>query len=337
MQMKMVEKAIEGVRNICVAKIDSSQAHGFQKPIQVPGLGELKVTKSYKEGTLIGDMITQLQKKMLKQLDISVTVDDLHPESEALLQGMKYQKGVLITGKDDNQNPVALLWEEVYSDGSSKFCVAYNVKLARDEKGGNGDSDNIDYQTIALSGAGLYSDVTKAFMGEFFSDDPNVDKDKIQYFFDAVQYPYETDAAIIPENEEDVPVKFIEIEYTAVGIVNNISVSGITYDSTNKKFINVPSNAIEFTFDDNSVNMTATKVNDSWNIKTTVIEPKTTEVEYTAIGTVDNISISGVTYDSTNSKFINVPSETTTFTFDDDGTNMTATKSDGTWKVEATV
>ena len=273
MQMKMVEKAIEGVRNICVAKIDSSQAHGFQKPIQVPGLGELKVTKSYKEGTLIGDMITQLQKKMLKQLDISVTVDDLHPESESLLQGMKYQKGVLITGKDDNQNPIALLWEEVYSDGSSKFCVAYNVKLARDEKGGKGDSDNIDYQTIALSGAGLYSDITKAFMGEFFSDDPEVDKDKIKYFFDAVQYPYETDAAIIPENiEEDIPSK-----------------------------------------------------------------PTTTEVEYTATGAVDNISISGVTYDSTNSKFINVPSGTATFTFDDDGTNMTAIKSDGTWTIEATV
>ncbi|CAI3654931.1 conserved hypothetical protein [Clostridium neonatale] len=276
MQMKMVEKAIEGVRNICVAKIDSSQAHGFQKPIQVPGLGELKVTKSYKEGTLIGDMITQLQKKMLKQLDISVTVDDLHPESEALLQGVKYQKGVLITGKDDNQNPVALLWEEVYSDGSSKFCVAYNVKLARDEKGGNGDSDNIDYQTIALSGAGLYSDITKAFMGEFFSDDPEVDKDKIKYFFDAVQYPYETDAAIIPENieedGEDIPSK-----------------------------------------------------------------PTTTEVKYTATGRVDNISVPGITYDSSNDKFINVPSETTTFTFDDDGTNMTANKSDETWKVEATV
>lgn len=276
MQMKMVEKAIEGVRNICVAKIDSSQAHGFQKPIQVPGLGELKVTKSYKEGTLIGDMITQLQKKMLKQLDISVTVDDLHPESEALLQGMKYQKGVLITGKDDNQNPVALLWEEVYSDGSSKFCVAYNVKLARDEKGGNGDSDNIDYQTIALSGAGLYSDITKAFMGEFFSDDPEVDKDKIKYFFDAVQYPYETDAAIIPENieedGEDIPSK-----------------------------------------------------------------PTTTEVKYTATGRVDNISVPGITYDSSNDKFINVPSETTTFTFDDDGTNMTANKSDETWKVEETV
>ena len=276
MQMKMVEKAIEGVRNICVAKIDSSQAHGFQKPIQVPGLGELKVTKSYKEGTLIGDMITQLQKKMLKQLDISVTVDDLHPESEALLKGMKYQKGVLITGKDDNQNPVALLWEEVYSDGSSKFCVAYNVKLARDEKGGNGDSDNIDYQTIALSGAGLYSDITKAFMGEFFSDDPEVDKDKIKYFFDAVQYPYETDAAIIPENieedGEDIPSK-----------------------------------------------------------------PTTTEVKYTATGRVDNISVPGITYDSSNDKFINVPSETTTFTFDDDGTNMTANKSDETWKVEATV
>lgn len=269
----MVEKAIEGVRNICVAKIDSSQTHGFQKPIQLPGLGELKVTKSYKEGTLIGDMITQLQKKMLKQLDISVTVDDLHPESEALLQGMKYEKGVLITGKDDNQNPVALLWEEVYSDGSSKFCVAYNVKLARDEKGGNGNSDNIDYQTIALSGAGLYSDITKAFMGEFFSDDPGVDKDKIKYFFDAVQYPYETDAAIIPEKTEEggTPVKSttIEVEYTAKGTVDNISISGVTYDSVHNKFINVPAATTTFTFDDDSTNKTAIKSGTSWSITDT--------------------------------------------------------------------
>lgn len=255
MEMKMVQKAIEGVRNICVAKIDATKPNGFQKPIQVPGLGQLKVTKTYKEGTLVGDMITQIQKKMLKQLDISVTVDDLHPESEALLQGMEYQKGVLITGKDDNQNPVALLWEEVYSDGSSKYCVAYNVKLARDEKGGNGDSDDISFQTISLSGTGLYSDVTKAFMGEFFTDDENVDADKIKYFFDEVQYPHETDIAIIPT---------IEADYTPTGTVSNISDNKVTFNDVNNKFI-IPVNITTFTFDDGSDSKTATYSDGSWS------------------------------------------------------------------------
>lgn len=56
-------------------------------------------------------------------------------------------------------------------------------------------------------------------------------------------------------------------------------------------------------------------------------------VSYTASGAVTEISMSGVSYDTAGKCFLNVPGETTSFTFKDGGTLKTATNSDGTWSV----
>lgn len=57
------------------------------------------------------------------------------------------------------------------------------------------------------------------------------------------------------------------------------------------------------------------------------------EVEYSdyTTGDVTDISLSGVTFDTSSKKFINVPAETATFTFNLDGTEVTATLSGSTW------
>lgn len=56
-------------------------------------------------------------------------------------------------------------------------------------------------------------------------------------------------------------------------------------------------------------------------------------VAYTAAGAVSDISLPGVTYDTTGGGFLNVPCKTESFTFKDGGTAKTATNSDGTWSV----
>lgn len=245
-------KAVEGVRNIHIAQIDIDNTDFF-KPRRIQGLGEIKVTKTYKEGSMIGDMEVMLQKKKLKQLDVSITANELPPEIEAVIHGMNYVKGELVTSKDDNQNPVAILWEEVYSDGSIKYCAVYNIKLARDEKGGNGNSDNIDFQTISLSGTGLYSDIAKGFMLELFDDDEDVDKEKIKYFFDRVQYP-----------KVNARIPFVSIEYTGYtsGEVTDISLVGVKFSSG--IFNNVPGNTTTFTFKLDSNLVTATFSDSTW-------------------------------------------------------------------------
>ena len=53
----------------------------------------------------------------------------------------------------------------------------------------------------------------------------------------------------------------------------------------------------------------------------------------TATGAVKEISLSGVTYNTKDKVFENVPSKTESFTFKDGETPKTATNVDGTWSV----
>ena len=54
-------------------------------------------------------------------------------------------------------------------------------------------------------------------------------------------------------------------------------------------------------------------------------EDKTLEFEYTATGSITNISVDGIKYDNTHNKFINIPLKVTTFTFKDGSNTKTAT------------
>ena len=59
---------------------------------------------------------------------------------------------------------------------------------------------------------------------------------------------------------------------------------------------------------------------------------KTIEFEYTATGTITEISIDEITYDTSNHKFKNIPVNTTSFTFKDNEVVKTATLS-SSWTV----
>lgn len=56
-------------------------------------------------------------------------------------------------------------------------------------------------------------------------------------------------------------------------------------------------------------------------------------VAYTATGAVTEISLSGVSYNTVDKAFEDVPSRTESFTFKDGETPKTATNSDGEWSV----
>lgn len=312
-------KMVEGVRNIHISKINTSN-NTFGVPIRVRGLGEIKVTRTFKEGSAIGDMEVMLQKKKLKQLDVTITANELPPYIEAIIEGKTYENGELYSTENDNQNPVAILWEEVWSDGSSSYNAIYNIKLSRDGREGKGNSDNIDFQTIALSGIGLKSEIAKAFDLVLFDDDANVDQEKIDNFFRAVQLPKV--AAIIPG--------IISVEYPGytTGNVTDISLDGVTFDTASKKFLKIPEGTITFTFKVDGDVITSDLNDGTWSFVQT-----TMSVEYTGYtsGDITNISLSGVTFDTASKKFKNVSSSVSTFTFDKDGVQVTATLSGGVW------
>ena len=60
--------------------------------------------------------------------------------------------------------------------------------------------------------------------------------------------------------------KTLECAYTATGTVTDIDVSGVTYDSTEHKFKNIPANVVSFTFKDGETTKTAT-IDTTWNIE----------------------------------------------------------------------
>ena len=179
-------KQVEGCRNIHVAKrnIDGTYA----VPVKVRGLSEIKTTDTFMEGISIGDMRKMISKKKKSGIDIAITANELPQEVEALLMGKSYSNGELVSNVDDNQNEVALLWEEVWSDGSSTYNVIYRTKLSRESREGKGNSDKLDFQTIALSGSALALD-----NGDFDMNlDPSatgVDATKVANFFTSVQMP----------------------------------------------------------------------------------------------------------------------------------------------------
>ena len=242
-------RMVEGVRKIHVAQYNANTGV-YSKPVRVRGLAEVKVTRTFKEGSALGDMETMLTKKKLKQLDVTITANELPMEVEALLEGKTFANGELYSTTDDNQNPIAILYEEVWSDGSTTYNAIYNVKLARDGREGKGNSDNIDFQTISLSGTGLYSETAKAF--DLVIDDraEDVDKDKIKYFYDVVQYP--SVSANIPT---------LDVVYTGYtsGEVTDISLDGVVFDKDANKFVGVPVNKDSFTFKLDGQEVTATK------------------------------------------------------------------------------
>lgn len=181
-----VFKQVEGCRNIHVAKRGALGV--YETPIKVRGLAEIKTTDTFKEGTSYGDMKKMLYKKKKSGIDIAITANELPPEVEALLMGKSYSKGELVSNTEDKQSEVALLWEEVWSDGTSSYNVIYRTNLSRESREGKGNSDNIDFTTISLIGTALALD-NGDFDMVLFEDAEGVDETKITNFFKTVQMP----------------------------------------------------------------------------------------------------------------------------------------------------
>lgn len=181
-----VFKQVEGCRNIHVAKRNTDGS--YVAPVKVRGLAEIKTNDNFMEGVSIGDMRKMISKKKKSGIDIAITANELPAEVEALLMGKSYSNGELVSNVDDNQNEVALLWEEVWSDGSSTYNVIYRTKLARESREGKGNSDKLDFQTISIVGSALALP-----NGDFDMNlDPSatgVDATKVANFFTAVQMP----------------------------------------------------------------------------------------------------------------------------------------------------
>lgn len=227
----------------------------FDTPKPIKDLEEFSYNYTYAEGSNYADNRQNIYKKKPTGADINLTFSDVSLEMEADLMGKKYNAGGASTNINDQAKQVALLLQETYDDGSYKNKVFYNVKLSKDENSGKSEGENIDFTPTSLVGRALAltnAQVDGDIDFEMDSADPKVNKVKLDAFFEAVQF--NTEATI-------------EVLYTGYtsGEVTEISLSGVTFETSSKKFMNVPSSATSFTFKLDSTTVTATKGESSWS------------------------------------------------------------------------
>lgn len=228
----------------------------FEKPEKIKDLEELSYQYTYAEGSNYADNIQNIYMKKPTGADVSLTFSDLPIEIEAKIMGKRYSRGGTSTNVNNKAKPVAILFRETFSDGSFQNKVFYNVKLSKDENSGKTEGENIDFTAVSLKGKAIPFTNDKV-EGEidFIMDsgDPKVDIEKLNKFFEEVQY-----------FEEGV-IEVLYSGYTS-GVVTEISIKGATFDKGNKKFNNIPETVTEFTFKLDSNPKKATKSKEKWTI-----------------------------------------------------------------------
>lgn len=228
----------------------------FGKPESIEDLEAINYAYNYAEGSNYADNKQNIYKKKKVSVNVDLDFSAIPLKMKSKLQGKKYSKGGAASNPNDQSAAVAILFQKNYDDGSYENVVFYNVKLYEKDSQNTSEGENIDYTSQGLTGVGL-SFTNENIKGDFEyimdSADPNVDKNKLESFFDEVKY-YEEE-------------KMIEVTYTGytTGSVTEISVDGATFESSTKKFKNIPESTKKFIFKLDSALQTATKSGSSWS------------------------------------------------------------------------
>lgn len=253
----MAFRSCIGIRNIHLAV--KKQGNEWEAPVKAEGAQEVTVKNTYAEGSLIGDMKKLKSTKKKTGVEVSIGVAEYTNDIKVLLEGGEIIKGGLANSADELGNNVAVLYEEVYDDNSVKYVVIYCVPLrAENYSEGKGNSENIEYATTSLSGTGVAittEDGKSYFSYELDTGAEDCDETQKENWYKKVQLPL-----------SKTQTETIEVEYPGytTGTVGNISISGVTFDSSQKKFKNVPATTKTFTFELDSRQVTATLSGSRW-------------------------------------------------------------------------
>ena len=176
----------------------------FATPEAIEDLEEVKYTYTYAEASNYADNKQNIYKKKKTGVDLDLTFSSIALKTRARLQGKEYANGGAATGTDDISQPVAVLFQETYDDGSYENVVFYNVKLYEKDGDQKSEGENIEFTSQGFTGRGLsFSNdkITNKFEFRMDSADSTVDKEKLDNFFKQVQY-YEAPAEEGAEAEE---------------------------------------------------------------------------------------------------------------------------------------
>ena len=173
----------------------------FDTPEAIEDLEEVKYTYTYAEASNYADNKQNIYKKKKTGVDLDLTFSSIALKTRARLQEKEYANGGAATGTDDISQPVAVLFQETYDDGSYENVVFYNVKLYEKDGDQKSEGENIEFNSQGFTGKGLSfsnDNIENKFEFRMDSADPTVDKEKLDNFFKQVQY-FEK---VVTKNEE---------------------------------------------------------------------------------------------------------------------------------------
>lgn len=196
----------EGCCNCMVAFRENGKLT-FQAPEALEDLEELSYTYTYAEGSNYADNKQNIYRKKPTGADITLSFSDVKSRMVAKILGKKYVKGGYTTDVDEKPEPVGILFQENYSDGSYINTVFYNTKFARDENSAKTSGENIEFSGITLTGKALpFKSENIKSKGDIDyridSAESDADQEQLKKFFEEVQYIGTPTASAKKENSE---------------------------------------------------------------------------------------------------------------------------------------
>lgn len=251
--MQQVVSGIVGVERLDYAKIISDvpgETPKFATPIYLQGVKEIGLKITINSEKLYAENKVWESDTAFDSTEATVNIVDLLNTENADLMGHKLaETGGIIYSEKDVAPDVALLFKANKANGKARYVVLYNNKFADSDETYKGKEGKTEFQTksIVSTGAALKSNG----MWKYVVDEEDGMTDDV--FFSSV---------IIPKE-----MTYSDVIYSSysTGVVTDISVKGVTFDSDTKTFKNVPSNITEFTFKVDGTETTATKSSDVWS------------------------------------------------------------------------
>lgn len=253
-----MSRKLTGCSNCRVARqINTSGNITFSTPEAIEDLEAFNYSYNYAEGSNYADNKQNIYKKKKTSVNVDLDFSSVSLKTKAQLQGKKYSRGGAASNPNDQSEAVAILFQKNYDDGSYENVVFYNVKLYEKDSQNTTESESISYTSQGFTGVGL-SFTNENIKGDFEyimdSADPEVDKTKLDSFFEEVKY-YE---------EEEALIDVLYSDYST-GSITEISISGATFETSSKKFKGIPESTTTFTFKLDGTRKTATKSGSSWS------------------------------------------------------------------------
>lgn len=251
--MQQVVSGVVGVEKLYYAKITSDvpgQTPVFAAPVYLQGIKEIGLKVTINTEKLYAENKVWESDTAFDSTEATINVVDLLNTENADLMGHKLaESGGIIYSENDVAPDIALLFKANKANGKARYVVLYNNKFTDSDETYKGKEGKTEFQTksIVSTGAALKSNG----MWKYTVDEEDGMTDEI--FFKSV---------IIPK-----VMTYSDVIYSSysTGVVTDISVKGITFDSDAKTFKNVPSNITEFTFKVDGTETAATKSSDVWS------------------------------------------------------------------------